>query len=184
MNASDYQRLAARTLIDKPDFDLSKEDLYLIVGLIKLASALGSAFEKVKKGILHQHGFDKEGFDSDLALIDARVDDVRCRSFPFCLPSPLTNQEIMTAWNLVGLVGETGEISSLYTNAILGGPRLGQEQSTKELGDVLWYVAALCSKLGLDMSDVMETNIEKLKKRYPDGYKSADSIARVDVVEV
>lgn len=50
----------------------------------------------------------------------------------------------------------------------------------KELGDVLWYVAALCTKFGFDMGDVMAVNIEKLKKRYPDGYNSRDSVARVD----
>ena len=46
---------------------------------------------------------------------------------------------------------------------------------------VLWYVAALCSKLDVSMSDVMDRNIAKLRQRYPDGYTSADSMARKDV---
>lgn len=53
----------------------------------------------------------------------------------------------------------------------------------KELGDLMWYVAALCTIFGFDLEDVMGANIEKLQKRYPNGYTSADSQRRVDVGE-
>lgn len=48
----------------------------------------------------------------------------------------------------------------------------------------MWYAAALCTKLGFDMGDVMQGNIAKLMRRYPDGYSSTDSQRRVDVSEV
>lgn len=57
------------------------------------------------------------------------------------------------------------------------------KQLHKELGDVLWCVAALCTKLGFDMGDIMAANIDKLKERYPDGYKSEDSERRADVFD-
>ena len=41
----------------------------------------------------------------------------------------------------------------------------------KELGDVLWYVAALCRISGVTMEEVMQHNIDKLKARYPEGYQ-------------
>jgi hypothetical protein len=46
---------------------------------------------------------------------------------------------------------------------------------------VLWYVAALCSKLSMPMSEVMERNIAKLLQRYPDGYTSEGSKTRADL---
>jgi NTP pyrophosphatase (non-canonical NTP hydrolase) len=40
----------------------------------------------------------------------------------------------------------------------------------KELGDVLWYLSALCTKFGFTMEEVMQTNVDKLKARFPEGY--------------
>ena len=48
---------------------------------------------------------------------------------------------------------------------------------------MLWYASALCTTLGLDMGEIMQANIEKLKVRYPNGYSSADSQQRVDVIQ-
>ncbi len=39
-----------------------------------------------------------------------------------------------------------------------------------ELGDIMWYVAQACMALEVDMDEVLDTNIKKLEKRYPDGH--------------
>jgi NTP pyrophosphatase (non-canonical NTP hydrolase) len=39
----------------------------------------------------------------------------------------------------------------------------------RELGDVMWYVMQACIGLGVTLDDVIETNVEKLKSRYPGG---------------
>jgi len=95
--------------------------------------------------------------------------------------TPLTPNETMIIWNAIGLAGEAGEVVDTLKKAIFHRHGLNQEQLTKELGDVLWYVAALCTTLGINMEDVMNQNIEKLKKRYPNGYSSEDSQKRIDV---
>lgn len=50
----------------------------------------------------------------------------------------------------------------------------------KEIGDVLWMVAELCTSFDLDMDEVAEANIEKLKRRYPEGFTSENSIHRTE----
>lgn len=69
----------------------------------------------------------------------------------------------------LGLAGETGEISEKLKKAIRDdGGKISDERRAalkKELGDVLWYVAALCTELGLDMQEVAELNLEKLARR-------------------
>lgn len=114
MDASQYQKLASRTLIDRPDFVIDDENMMILWNALGLAGEAGEVADMVKKGILHQHGL-------------------------------------------------------FYAKMV------------KELGDVLWYVAALCTNMDLDMGDVMAANIAKLRERYPDGFKSEDSVARVDV---
>lgn len=116
MDAREYQHLAARTLIDRPGFEISDRDIMAVWDAVGLAGESGEVVDLIKKGVFHQHGID---------------------------------------------------LSKLE----------------KEIGDTLWYIAALCTTLGLDMAAIMRANIEKLKVRYPNGYSSGDSQRRVDVKE-
>jgi NTP pyrophosphatase (non-canonical NTP hydrolase) len=86
-----------------------------------------------------------------------------------------TGAEIMLVWNALGIAGEAGEVADLIKKAVFHRHGLDQDALIKELGDVLWYAAALCSKIGVPMSEVMARNIEKLKVRYPEGYSSTAS---------
>lgn len=93
-----------------------------------------------------------------------------------------TTDEISIAWNALGLAGEAGEVAELAKKGVFHQHGVDVDAFKKELGDVLWYTAALCTRLGLDMSDVMQLNIDKLRTRYPDGYSSEDSKRRVDTL--
>lgn len=69
----------------------------------------------------------------------------------------------------LGLAGESGEVAEKVKkmirddNGTLTDIRRGE--IGKELGDVLWYVAAICHELGISMEDVARNNIEKLSSR-------------------
>ena len=92
----------------------------------------------------------------------------------------ISNNEMMIVWNALGLAGEAGEVADLVKKAVFHQHGIVKENLANELGDVLWYIAALCSDLELDLGDVMQMNIDKLKARYPDGFSSMDSILRSD----
>lgn len=111
MNADEYQKLASRTLIDKPGFEISDRDIMLVWNAIGLAGESGEVNDLIKKGVFHQHGIDVE-------------------------------------------------------------------KVKKELGDCCWYIAAICTKLNISLSEVMQVNIDKLKARYPNGFESERSINR------
>jgi len=69
----------------------------------------------------------------------------------------------------LGLVGESGEVAEKIKKVIRDkGGKLDNEtiiELKKELGDVMWYLAALCDELNLSMEDVAITNIKKLNSR-------------------
>ena len=67
---------------------------------------------------------------------------------------------------VLGLTGEAGEVSDLVKKGI------DLEHLKKECGDVMWYVAMICEACGFSLDDVMQTNIDKLIARYPDGFDS------------
>lgn len=81
----------------------------------------------------------------------------------------------------LGLTGEAGEFADLVKKHIGHGHELDREKAAKELGDVLWYVARLAEMIGYDLDTIAGMNIEKLRKRYPDGFSTEASKARVDV---
>lgn len=73
----------------------------------------------------------------------------------------------------LGLAGESGEICEKIKKCIRDdGGRMTDERRSllaKELGDVLWYVATMCSELGLDLDAVAAGNLAKLAGRQAAG---------------
>ena len=73
------------------------------------------------------------------------------------------------AYPALGLCGEAGEVAEKIKRVVRDGrdsvtPEEVKEIS-KELGDVLWYVANLAAEIGLNLDDIATENIEKLKSR-------------------
>lgn len=78
---------------------------------------------------------------------------------------------------LFGMVGEIGEIHSLYQKTYQGHD-FDKNHVLSEVGDLLWFIAEYCTAQGVNLEDVMEQNIEKLRKRYPDGFEIHKSLHR------
>jgi NTP pyrophosphatase (non-canonical NTP hydrolase) len=80
----------------------------------------------------------------------------------------------------LGLAGETGETVDYLKKVLFHGHEFSKETLEKELGDILWYVSQLARVHSINLDDIAYKNIEKLKKRYPDGFETEKSIHRVE----
>ena len=76
---------------------------------------------------------------------------------------------------VMGLCGEAGEAIDIVKKHLAQGHALDREGLIKELGDVAWYLAETATALGIDLDEVLERNIDKLKKRYPEGFSAEKS---------
>lgn len=76
-----------------------------------------------------------------------------------------------------GLASETGEVAGILQK-VYQGHAFDKEHIKKELGDCMWMIAESCEALDLDLDDVMQTNIDKLKARYPEGFSADRSLHR------
>lgn len=81
---------------------------------------------------------------------------------------------------MLGLTGEAGECADLLKKHIYQGHELDREHFAKELGDVAWYLAVSADAIGCTLEYIFETNINKLKERYPDGFDADKSLHRAE----
>lgn len=79
---------------------------------------------------------------------------------------------------ILGICGEGGELADMHKKALFQGHAYTEYDVADEIGDVLWYLAALCTAYDLDLAFVARANLEKLYKRYPDGFSKERSVNR------
>ena len=92
--------------------------------------------------------------------------------------NPSLNKKEILVNGVMGLNGESGEVIDIVKKHMFQGHELDKEKIKKELGDVMGYVAEVCEALDLSLDEVMEGNIEKLRKRFKDGFTVNESINR------
>jgi len=81
---------------------------------------------------------------------------------------------------VMGLCGESGEAIDLVKKHLHQGHALDREGLLKELGDIAWYLAETAYALDADLESVLKGNIDKLRRRYPQGFDTAKSIERTE----
>ena len=82
--------------------------------------------------------------------------------------------------SVMGLCGESGEAIDIVKKWLAQGHPLDREHLAKELGDVAWYLAETATALDVELEEVLLQNIEKLKRRYPEGFAAERSIQRCE----
>ena len=80
--------------------------------------------------------------------------------------------------SVMGLCGESGEAIDIVKKWLAQGHDLDKERLIKELGDIAWYLAEAATALDLPLEQIFQANIDKLKKRYPNGFETERSMNR------
>ena len=78
--------------------------------------------------------------------------------------------QLLTA--ALGLGAESGEFTEVVKKIILQGKPYNEDNvfhMKRELGDICWYIAQACMALDTTFDEIIEMNVDKLKKRYPGG---------------
>ena len=78
--------------------------------------------------------------------------------------------QLLTA--ALGLTAEAGEFTEVVKKIILQGKPYTEDNvfhMKRELGDICWYIAQACMALDTSFDEIIEMNVDKLKKRYPGG---------------
>jgi len=92
--------------------------------------------------------------------------------------NPALSKKDVLINGVMGLCGESGEAIDIVKKWLAQGHELDRERLAKELGDIAWYLAETAWALELSLEQIMQGNLDKLKKRYPEGFDSARSVHR------
>ena len=82
--------------------------------------------------------------------------------------------------SVMGLCGESGEAIDLVKKHRMHGHPFDRDKFAKELGDIAWYLAEAATAIDMNLEDILQMNIDKLKKRYPEGFDAEKSINRTE----
>ena len=79
---------------------------------------------------------------------------------------------------VLGMQTEAAEIADVYKKHIAYGKDLDLVNVKEEIGDLMFYIANLCTLKGWDLEAIMQTNIDKLKVRFPEKFDNNLAINR------
>lgn len=116
---------------------------------------------------------------------DAEVYEIRCERKQLTVNeyqrmamktlNPALDKKDVLINGVMGLCGESGEAIDIVKKWLAQGHTLDKEKLAKELGDIAWYLAETAYALEIPLENIFRANIEKLKRRYPEGFDSERS---------
>lgn len=95
-------------------------------------------------------------------------------------PSNTTNYNDQLILASLGLAGETGEVIELIKKYVYHAKPIDRDNLVKELGDVRWYFECMLIANDITMEEVENKNIDKLRKRFPNGFTPEAAKAKAD----
>ena len=160
-----YQAEAMKTAVFGPVGHPVVNDLMICF------SEMGKIAERAKKTFRDNKGdFTTESKQAIVHSLESICD--KGATILASMNKPVVGQGCELIYPIFGLMGESGEVAGKLIPLINNPAPLTVEQRAelvKEIGDVMWYLAALTTVLGVSLSEVATINIEKLKSRQDRG---------------
>lgn len=162
MEFNEYQGLAVRTCApaDKAIGRMTIKQLSLLEDIVEDLSMGGAALDRVKRAVFYGKSAEE---------------DVTPLPDPKERMSERTTDAVHAA---VGLLTESIELGEAIILKATHNEPIDEKNAFEEIGDIMWYLAVLTKALGIDMSQVMKANIDKLAARYGDKFDDYKAVNR------
>ncbi|PPD55297.1 MAG: hypothetical protein CTY12_01440 [Methylotenera sp.] len=173
MELNQYVTDAIRTESRIEAVKVNKETL---IAVLKAYVAVGNLLDDLKKNIFYNKQVDsykwaqqKNTIQNQLGDIMSNIDGLRVDTMTF-------DPRLFHA--IVGIATESTELVEAILTSIDNEVDIDHVNVKEELGDLNWYQAIAVDASEADWDDILSTNIEKLRKRYPEKFTSEHAINR------
>ena len=96
----------------------------------------------------------------------AAMADINTQDYSYWVEGKIvTEGETRLVENTLGLVGEAGEVAEKIKKLLRDNTKVSSDDIIKELGDVVFYVTSLANYFNSDLTEVLQTNMDKLNSR-------------------
>jgi len=85
-------------------------------------------------------------------------------------PALAPDQRLLDA--AAGLAEEAGEVLGLVRKRVFQQRDTDRDRFIEELGDALWCLAVTAESLGVSLGNVADSNLAKLARRHPAGFRA------------
>lgn len=183
MNLAEYTQAAIRT---ESRIDHVTVDVYKLTVVANLFIHAGNLLDMIKKNAFYGKPINTEAWNyhvssisslsgTEHATLEATQTDLRtCDLLPV---------DPRVFHGIVGMATESTELVEALMCSVSGIGNIDTVNIGEEVADTMWYAAILTDATSLDWEQLLETNIAKLKKRYPEKFTSVDAINRDLVAE-
>jgi len=140
--------------------------------LLERSITTGRLLDEIKRHIYYSK-------DCDVVTIEMRCEETH--DFNVDYPAAgfsLTPEQFRILHTSLGLLTEAGELAEVVLANLRDGEPLDKVNIMEEIGDGYWYSAIPMNMWGWSMDQVLQANIDKLKKRYPQGWTQEDALNR------
>jgi len=79
---------------------------------------------------------------------------------------------------VMGISTEAVELLDAYKKHFAYGKELDVVNVGEEIADIMWYISNLCRIKGINLEEMLQRNIDKLKARYPDKFSQEKALNR------
>lgn len=162
MNLEQYVKDATAT---ESKIEVVKADPNLLLGSVQILISAGMILDQVKKQTFYDAPIDTDKTTAAFGSIIAALETLKIALTDGVEPVEITDYDPRVFHSIVGIATESVELLEL-----LGGEGFDRVNFLEELGDLNWYEAIGIDAVDGNFESVLNTNIAKLKKRYPDKF--------------
>lgn len=173
MELKQYVTDAIRTESRIEAVEVNKETL---IAVLNAYVAVGNLLDDLKKNIFYNKPIDSYKWAKQKTTVHNQLDEIMS-SIDGLKPSIMPfDPRLFHA--IIGIATESTELVEAILTSVETGSDIDHVNVKEELGDLNWYQAIAVDASEADWDNILSTNIEKLRKRYPEKFTSDHAINR------
>jgi len=173
---SDLKQYVQDAIRTESQIDTIQVNIPNLISILKVYVAIGNLLDDLKKNIYYGKNINSMKWLNQLSEIITISPTIN--KLPDVADQQTLNVDPRLFHAIVGLATESTELVEAILKAIENETDIDHVNVQEELGDLNWYQAIAVDASDADWDKILETNINKLKHRYPEKFTSKDAINR------